>query len=103
MWPFPISYGISYILLAIDYVLRWVEAKSTKTNEAKVVMKLLKSNIFCRSKKELEVVKVYKECLDQTKLTMQDQIHGRPQRRTGSHPELDPSRLQKANSTKSKD
>ncbi|RDY07194.1 pol, partial [Mucuna pruriens] len=44
--PFPISYGNSYILLVIDYVSRWVEAKATKTNDAKVVVDFVKSNIF---------------------------------------------------------
>ncbi|RDX83595.1 hypothetical protein CR513_35466, partial [Mucuna pruriens] len=49
LWgPFPISNGYSYILLAIDYVLRWVEVIATKTNDAKVVVDFLKSNIFCR-------------------------------------------------------
>ncbi|RDX93499.1 Tf2-11, partial [Mucuna pruriens] len=46
--PFPISNGYSYILLAVDYVLRWVEAIATKTNDAKVVVDFPKSNIFCR-------------------------------------------------------
>ncbi|RDX86788.1 hypothetical protein CR513_31831, partial [Mucuna pruriens] len=48
MRPFPISNGYSYILLAIDYVSRWVEAIATKTNDAKVVVDFLKSNIICR-------------------------------------------------------
>ncbi|RDX85942.1 Gag-Pol polyprotein, partial [Mucuna pruriens] len=30
-----------------NYVSRWVEAKATKTNDDKVVMNFLKSNIFC--------------------------------------------------------
>ncbi|RDY08382.1 hypothetical protein CR513_07399, partial [Mucuna pruriens] len=38
--------GYLYILLAVDYVLRWVEAIATKTNDAKVVVGFLKSNIF---------------------------------------------------------
>ncbi|RDY07940.1 putative mitochondrial protein, partial [Mucuna pruriens] len=46
MGPFPISNGYSYILLAIDYVSRWMEAKATKTNDAKATMDFLKSNIF---------------------------------------------------------
>ncbi|RDY12022.1 putative mitochondrial protein, partial [Mucuna pruriens] len=46
MGPFPFSNGYSYILLAVDYVSRWVEAISTKTNDAKVVLDFLKSNIF---------------------------------------------------------
>ncbi|RDX70001.1 Tf2-6, partial [Mucuna pruriens] len=48
MGPFPISNGYSYILLAIDYVSRWVEAIATKTNDAKVVVDSLKSNVFYR-------------------------------------------------------
>ncbi|RDX84548.1 gag-pol, partial [Mucuna pruriens] len=48
MGPFPISNGYSYILLAIDYVSKWVEAIATKTNDAKVIVDFLKSNIFYR-------------------------------------------------------
>ncbi|RDY02364.1 pol, partial [Mucuna pruriens] len=48
MGPFPISNGYSYILLAVDYVSRWVEAFPTRTNHAKVVVDFLKSNIFYR-------------------------------------------------------
>ncbi|RDY13962.1 pol, partial [Mucuna pruriens] len=48
MGPFPISEGNSYILFAINYISRWVEAKATKTNDVKVVVRFLKSNIFCR-------------------------------------------------------
>ncbi|RDX98280.1 gag-pol, partial [Mucuna pruriens] len=47
MGPFPISNGYLYILLAVDYVSRWVEAIAIKTNDAKVVVDFLKSNIFC--------------------------------------------------------
>ncbi|RDX87589.1 putative mitochondrial protein, partial [Mucuna pruriens] len=35
MGPFPVSNGYSYILLAVDYVSRWVEAVTTRTNDAK--------------------------------------------------------------------
>ncbi|RDX93078.1 gag-pol, partial [Mucuna pruriens] len=49
LWgPFLVSNGYSYILLAVDYVSRWVEAIATKTNDAKVVVDFVKSNIFCR-------------------------------------------------------
>ena len=46
MGHFPISFGFSYILLACDYVSKWVEAKATKTNDARVVVDFVKSNIF---------------------------------------------------------
>ncbi|RDY13983.1 gag-pol, partial [Mucuna pruriens] len=48
MGPFLVSNGYSYILLAVDYVSRWVEAIATRTNNAKVVVDFLKSNIFYR-------------------------------------------------------
>ncbi|RDX86079.1 gag-pol, partial [Mucuna pruriens] len=48
MRPFPASNGYSYILLAVDYMSRWVEAIATKTNDAKVVVDFLKFNIFCQ-------------------------------------------------------
>ncbi|RDX98032.1 hypothetical protein CR513_19112, partial [Mucuna pruriens] len=46
MGPFLISNGYSYILLAVDYISRWVEARATRTNDAKAVVDFLKSNIF---------------------------------------------------------
>ncbi|RDX78526.1 Pol polyprotein, partial [Mucuna pruriens] len=48
MGLFRISNENSYILLVIDYVSRWVEAKATKTNDAKVVVDFMKTNILCR-------------------------------------------------------
>ena len=48
MGPFPSSYGFLYILLAVDYVSKWVEAKATLTNDAKVVSDFFKANIFSR-------------------------------------------------------
>ncbi|KAM2630616.1 hypothetical protein TB1_029463 [Malus domestica] len=48
MGPFPSSYGFTYILLAVDYVLKWVEAKATRTNDSKVVADFIRTNIFAR-------------------------------------------------------
>ncbi|CAM8959930.1 unnamed protein product [Rhodiola kirilowii] len=48
MGPFPPSYGNQYILVAIDYVSKWVEAVATPTCDAKVVMKMFKKVIFPR-------------------------------------------------------
>ncbi|CAN6583244.1 unnamed protein product [Malus baccata var. baccata] len=48
MGPFPSSNGFLYILLAVDYVSKWVEAKATKTNDSKVVSDFIKSNILAR-------------------------------------------------------
>ncbi|KAL9241866.1 hypothetical protein vseg_015926 [Gypsophila vaccaria] len=46
--PFPKSDGYLYILLAVDYVSKWVEAIPTKTDDAKVVATFIKSYIFTR-------------------------------------------------------
>jgi len=46
MGPFPPSFGFVYILVAIDYVLKWVEALATRTNNYKVEFKLVKEYIF---------------------------------------------------------
>nr|GEU68028.1 reverse transcriptase domain-containing protein [Tanacetum cinerariifolium] len=47
MGPFPSSRGNIYILVAIDYLSIWVEAKALPTNDARVICKFLKS-LFAR-------------------------------------------------------
>ncbi|XP_058782266.1 uncharacterized protein LOC131656610 [Vicia villosa] len=48
MGPFPPSFGNNYILVAVDYVSKWVEAIALATNDAKVVVSFLRHNIFSR-------------------------------------------------------
>nr|GEY24061.1 reverse transcriptase domain-containing protein [Tanacetum cinerariifolium] len=43
MGPFSSSRGNKYILVAVDYLSKWVEAKALPTNDARVVVKILKS------------------------------------------------------------
>nr|GEZ90689.1 reverse transcriptase domain-containing protein [Tanacetum cinerariifolium] len=47
MGPFSSSRGNKYILVAVDYLSKWVEAKALPTNDAQVVCKFLK-NLFAR-------------------------------------------------------
>jgi len=49
MGPFSSSFGNQYILLAVDYVSKWVETIQTRTNNNRMVVKFLKENIFSRS------------------------------------------------------
>ncbi|KAL4342245.1 hypothetical protein GQ457_08G021830 [Hibiscus cannabinus] len=48
MGPFSSSFGNLYILLAVDYVSKWVEAIATTHNDAKTVQRFIKKNIFTR-------------------------------------------------------
>nr|GEU95981.1 reverse transcriptase domain-containing protein [Tanacetum cinerariifolium] len=43
MGPFPSSRGNRYILVAVDYLSKWVETKALPTNDARVVVNFLKS------------------------------------------------------------
>ncbi|XP_016434159.2 uncharacterized protein LOC107760594 [Nicotiana tabacum] len=42
------SYGNKYILVAVDYVSKWVEAMALPTNDAKGVIGFLRKNSFTR-------------------------------------------------------
>ena len=45
MGPFPPSFGNLYILLAVNYVSKWVEAIACLKNDANTVVSFLKKNI----------------------------------------------------------
>ncbi|GJZ19068.1 reverse transcriptase domain-containing protein [Tanacetum coccineum] len=47
MGPFPQSMGNKYILVAIDYVSKWIEAQALPMNDARVVVKFLRQ-LFAR-------------------------------------------------------
>nr|GFB28304.1 reverse transcriptase domain-containing protein [Tanacetum cinerariifolium] len=47
MGPFPSSKENKYILVAVDYLSKWVKAKALPTNDARVIVKFLKS-LFSR-------------------------------------------------------
>ena len=48
MGPFPTSFGNIYILLAVDYVSKWVEAAACPKNDANIVVGFLQRNILSR-------------------------------------------------------
>ena len=48
MGPFLPSKGKAYILVALDYVSKWVETIPTRTIDHRVVNKFIVSNIFSR-------------------------------------------------------
>ena len=48
MGPFISSCNNLYILLAVDYVSKWVEVKALPTNDAKVVLSFLHKQILTR-------------------------------------------------------
>ena len=48
MGPFPLSFGNLYILLAMDYVSKWVEAIACPINDASTVVGFIQRNILSR-------------------------------------------------------
>jgi hypothetical protein len=48
MGPFPPSFGFLYILVAVDYVSKWIKAIPSRNNDHKTVIKFLKENILSR-------------------------------------------------------
>jgi hypothetical protein len=46
--PFPPSFDFVYILVAVDYVSKWIEAIPSRNNDHKIVIKFLKENILSR-------------------------------------------------------
>ena len=48
MSPFPLSYGYEYILVAVDYVSKWIEAMATKMNDHNVIIKFIQQKFLSR-------------------------------------------------------
>ena len=48
MGPFPSSFGNIYILLAVDYVSKWVEATACPRKDAIIVVRFIQRNILSR-------------------------------------------------------
>ena len=56
MGPFVSSHGMKYILVAVDYVSKWVESITLPNNEGKSVIAFLKKNIFSRFGTPREII-----------------------------------------------
>ena len=48
MGPFPSSFGNTYILLAVEYVSKWIEAVATVKDDGQTVIRFLKKQIVSR-------------------------------------------------------
>lgn len=48
MGPFPSSFANKYILVVVNYVSKWIKAITSPTNDARVMIKLFKKQIFPR-------------------------------------------------------
>ena len=48
MGPFPSSFGNLYILLAVDYVSKWVETIACPRNDASTAVNFVQKHIFNR-------------------------------------------------------
>nr|GEW71881.1 reverse transcriptase domain-containing protein [Tanacetum cinerariifolium] len=77
--PFPSSKGNKYILIAVDYLSKWVEAKALPINDARVVCKFLK-NLFARfrtleplsliEERTSAMTSLHRSCLSSVSLTV---------------------------------
>ncbi|GJY54078.1 reverse transcriptase domain-containing protein [Tanacetum coccineum] len=61
MGPFPNSKGNKYILVAVDYVSKWVEAQALPTNDARVVIRFLR-RLFARFEVPKALIIAAKNC-----------------------------------------
>ena len=48
MGPFPPSFGFTYILMLVDYVSKWIKAVATRADDAKTIVKHIKSLVLHR-------------------------------------------------------
>ena len=48
MGPFPLSFGNIYILLAVDYISKWVEVSACPRKDASTMVGFIQRNILSR-------------------------------------------------------
>ena len=55
MGPFPPSFGFIYIIILVNYVSKWIKAVVTGANDAKIMVKHVKSLILLFLKQSLVI------------------------------------------------
>ncbi|CAA7401783.1 unnamed protein product [Spirodela intermedia] len=76
MGPFPSAEKYEYILLAVDYVSKWVEAIPTRTNDHKIVMKFLRNEAYENHRIYKEKTKTFHDkYISRKKFDVRQKIH----------------------------
>ncbi|GJT09021.1 reverse transcriptase domain-containing protein [Tanacetum coccineum] len=75
MGPFSSSRGNKYILVAVDYLSKWVEPKALPNNDARVVVKFLKS-IFARFGTPRAIISDRERTVGENRASWSDKLDG---------------------------
>ncbi|GJW69913.1 reverse transcriptase domain-containing protein, partial [Tanacetum coccineum] len=73
MGPFLSSRGNKYILVAVDYLSKWVEAKAIPTHDARVVVKFLKS-LFARFRTPRAIISDRERTVGENRASWSDKL-----------------------------
>nr|GEU92617.1 reverse transcriptase domain-containing protein [Tanacetum cinerariifolium] len=97
MGSFPSLRGNKYILMAVDYLSKWVETKALPTNDARVVCKILKS-LFARFGTPRAIISDHGN-----KYHQKDKIEAKPNKTEHKMESMEKSKVNKSQPVKVKD